>query len=170
MKTTPHVLLVDDDRDLAAMLHEYLELQGFAVELSGDGEEALKQVAANPPDLVILDVMLPGMDGFAVLQHLRAAGDNIPVIMLTARGEESDRIIGLMHGADDYLPKPFNPLELSARIQAVLKRTGTKSEPATNLLSAGKLLLDPWPPRTDYRCRPRGADCRRNARTRAVVA
>lgn len=139
-ETPPRLLLVDDDQQLAAMLHEYLELQGFAVMLCTDGESALLEIAKRPPDLLILDVMLPGINGFEVLQRLRETCD-VPVIMLTARGEESDRILGLMHGADDYLPKPFNPLELSARIKAILKRA-TKSTATVNELSAGPLQLD----------------------------
>ncbi|MDP6437950.1 MAG: response regulator transcription factor [Gammaproteobacteria bacterium] len=120
----PKLLLVDDDTELAAMLHEFLELQGFVVDSVGDGETALEKISEALPDLVILDVMLPGINGFEVLKKLRKAHD-LPVIMLTARGEEADRILGLMGGADDYLPKPFNPLELAVRIRAVLKRSLT---------------------------------------------
>jgi DNA-binding response OmpR family regulator len=138
----PHLLLVDDDEQLAAMLHEFLELQGFKVDMVGDGETALERIATAPPELVILDVMLPGIDGFEVLEQLRKAHD-LPVIMLTARGEESDRILGLMRGADDYLPKPFNPLELAVRIKAILKRSSanTASE-ARQELSVGTMKLD----------------------------
>jgi len=120
----PKLLLVDDDMQLAAMLHEFLELQGFAVDSVGDGETALEKIDEAPTDLLILDVMLPGINGFDVLKKLRKTHD-LPVIMLTARGEEADRILGLMGGADDYLPKPFNPLELAVRIRAVLKRSLT---------------------------------------------
>ncbi len=138
----PHLLLVDDDQQLAAMLHEFLELQGFKVDVIGDGEAALEQIATQPPELVILDVMLPGINGFEVLEQLRKTQD-LPVIMLTARGEESDRILGLMRGADDYLPKPFNPLELAVRIKAILKRSSanTASEPIQEL-SVGAMKLD----------------------------
>jgi DNA-binding response OmpR family regulator len=138
----PHLLLVDDDQQLAAMLHEFLELQGFKVDVIGDGEAALEQIATQPPELVILDVMLPGINGFEVLEQLRKTHD-VPVIMLTARGEESDRILGLMRGADDYLPKPFNPLELAVRIKAILKRSSanTASE-AIQELSVGTMKLD----------------------------
>ncbi len=132
------------------MLREFLELQGFAVATVHDGETALATVAAAPPDLVILDVMLPGISGFEVLKRLREHQD-LPVVMLTARGEESERIIGLLGGADDYLPKPFNPLELSARIQAVLKRSmnhesgderGGERGGAAGELRVGPLRLD----------------------------
>jgi len=138
----PSLLLVDDDAQLAAMLHEYLELQGFSVTVAGDGESALEHIASAPPELVILDVMLPGISGFKVLEKLRESYQ-LPVIMLTARGEESDRILGLMRGADDYLPKPFNPLELAARIKAVLKRTGTQTPTADrDELVVGPLTLN----------------------------
>ena len=138
----PHLLLVDDDEQLAAMLHEFLELQGFKVDVIGDGEAALEQIATQPPELVILDVMLPGMNGFEVLEQLRKTHD-LPVIMLTARGEESDRILGLMRGADDYLPKPFNPLELAVRIKAILKRSSANTAgEALQELSVGTMKLD----------------------------
>lgn len=138
----PHLLLVDDDQQLAAMLHEFLELQGFKVDVIGDGEAALEQIATQPPELVILDVMLPGINGFEVLEQLRKTHD-LPVIMLTARGEESDRILGLMRGADDYLPKPFNPLELAVRIKAILKRSSANTASETiQELSVGELKLD----------------------------
>ena len=140
-KALPHLLLVDDDAQLAAMLLEYLELQNFNVEVAPDGETALDIIAAAEPELIILDVMLPGINGFEVLQKLRETR-NTPVIMLTARGEEPDRIMGLMHGADDYLPKPFNPLELAARINAVLKRSKLNTADNKTLLKVGPLELD----------------------------
>lgn len=136
------LLLVDDDVTLAAMLQEFLELQGFLVATVHDGESALERIQAAPPDLLILDVMLPGMSGFEVLQRLRVNYD-LPVVMLTARGAESDRISGLLGGADDYLPKPFNPLELAARIQAVLKRSrGSEARSPDGDLAVGPLRLD----------------------------
>ncbi len=125
---TPNLLLVDDDRALAAMLVEYLELQGFKVRSVDSGERALASIEHEAPDLVVLDVGLPGMDGLETLRRLRER-QALPVIMLTARGEEADRIAGLLAGADDYLPKPFNPLELAARIRAVLKRSGAATSP-----------------------------------------
>ncbi|MEZ5500711.1 MAG: response regulator transcription factor [Steroidobacteraceae bacterium] len=139
----PRLLLVDDDRHLAALLEEFLSLQGFQVRMVHDGEAALEAIAADPPDLVVLDVMLPGISGFDVLATLRREHD-LPVMMLTARGDESDRIAGLTRGADDYLPKPFNPLELAARIRAVLKRTRVSAravDPQANL-SVGAIALD----------------------------
>lgn len=137
----PKLLLVDDDATLAAMLREFLELQGFAVTIAADGESGLAQLQHNLPDLVILDIMLPGIDGFEVLRQLRDEHD-MPVIMLTARGSEPDRILGLMRGADDYLPKPFNPLELTARIRAVLKRARPDSGNRSEVLSSGPLNLN----------------------------
>jgi len=136
------LLLVDDDVTLAAMLQEFLELQGFSVTAVPDGESALARVEEAPPELVVLDVMLPGISGFEVLKRLRERYD-LPVIMLTARGDESERIIGLLAGADDYLPKPFNPLELVARIQAILKRSrGSERRSADGDLVVGPLRLD----------------------------
>ena len=137
----PNLLLVDDDTALAAMLREFLELQGFAVNIAADGESGLARLHDKLPDLVILDVMLPGIDGFEVLRQLREAYD-MPVIMLTARGTEPDRILGLMRGADDYLPKPFNPLELVARIRAVLKRARPDSIDRSEVFTAGPLNLN----------------------------
>ena len=125
----PQLLIVDDDRALAAMLVEYLEMQGCHVLTAGSGEQALTEVAQQPVDLVVLDVGLPGIDGFETLRRLRLE-HTVPVIMLTARGEEQDRIAGLTAGADDYLPKPFNPLELAARVRAVLKRSGASQTTA----------------------------------------
>jgi len=121
------------------MLQEFLALQGFAVDVIDNGEAGLEHVNENTPDLVVLDVMLPGISGFDVLKQLRKDSD-VPVIMLTARGEESDRIHGLMEGADDYLGKPFSPMELTARIQAVLKRSATVTK--TTEVSAGPVTLN----------------------------
>lgn len=138
----PHLLIVDDDQALAGMLREILELEGYAVSSSPDGETALQRIAQQQPDLLILDVMLPGIDGFEVLSRVRAEHD-LPVIMLTARGEEAERIQGLTGGADDYIPKPFNPVELTARIRNVLRRIGqTDAEPATDDLAVGPLRLN----------------------------
>ena len=138
------ILLVDDDLALASLLREFLELQGFAVELAHRAEDALDAVSRRSPDLVVLDVMLPGISGFEALRRLREHHD-VPVIMLTARGEESERILGLMGGADDYLPKPCSPLELAVRIRTVLKRA---RPPTTNTavqqggVTVGPLTLD----------------------------
>ena len=115
------VLIIDDDQRLTAMLADYLGGHGFTVERRFTGGEGLSLLARQGFDAVVLDIMLPDLDGFEVCRRLRAASD-VPVLMLTARGEDTDRIVGLELGADDYLPKPFNPRELLARLKAVLRR------------------------------------------------
>ncbi len=115
------LLVVDDDERLRGLLAEYLGERGFRVETAPDGEAGLARARAGGIDLVVLDVMLPGQDGFQICRELRATS-RVPVLMLTARGDETDRIVGLELGADDYLSKPFNPRELLARVQAILRR------------------------------------------------
>ncbi|NDY94774.1 response regulator transcription factor [Wenzhouxiangella limi] len=115
------VLLVDDDRELAAMLVEYLSADGWQVETAARGPDGLDAALSDRFDVLILDIMLPGMNGLDVLRALRAKSE-LPVIMLTARGDDTDRIVGLELGADDYLPKPFNPRELGARLRALTRR------------------------------------------------
>jgi DNA-binding response OmpR family regulator len=117
-----HILVVDDEPAIVTVVRERLEREGFAVQAVASGEEALAHVDTGSPDLIVLDVMLPGIDGFEVLRRLRGAGHGVPVIVLTARDEDVDKIVGLELGADDYLVKPFNPRELSARIRALLRR------------------------------------------------
>jgi DNA-binding response OmpR family regulator len=117
------VLLIDDDEKLNVLLREYLGRFNFAVQTVVHPDEGLRTLKAEPPDIVILDVMLPDMDGFAVCRKIREQS-RVPVVMLTARGDVADRIVGLELGADDYLPKPFEPRELMARMQAVLRRGG----------------------------------------------
>jgi two-component system response regulator CpxR len=142
--TTNPLLLVDDDRELSRMLAEYLAGEGFETAIAPDGLTALDRLKSSNFDLVILDVMMPGMGGFEVLRRLRQMPLQVPVIMLTARGEEVDRIVGLELGADDYLAKPFNPRELMARIRAVLRRANVREtgDPDTPL-SLGSLRVDP---------------------------
>ena len=124
------ILLVDDDVELCELINEYLTPEGFVVEMQHDGAQGLEAARRGDCDLLVLDVMLPKMGGFEVLRQLRAGeGARLPVLMLTARGEEVDRIVGLELGADDYLPKPFNPRELSARIRAILRRTQVAASP-----------------------------------------
>lgn len=122
----PRILVIDDDEGLNELLTEYLGQFGFSVRTAAHPEEGLRALKADPPDLIVLDVMLPGMDGLAVCRKIRETS-RVPIIMLTARGHVMDRILGLEMGADDYLPKPFEPRELVARIQAVLRR-GVKVE------------------------------------------
>ncbi|MEZ5473624.1 MAG: response regulator transcription factor [Steroidobacteraceae bacterium] len=144
MQTESHkLLLIDDDIELAAMLQEFLELQGFEVATAQSGEIGLQQLEEQQPDLVVLDVMLPGLSGFETLQTIRERHD-VPVIMLTARGEEPERILGLMRGADDYLAKPCSPLELALRIRTILKRVRPSPVDADEavLLSIGPVRLD----------------------------
>lgn len=116
------ILVVDDDARLRSLLDRYLEEQGFTVKTVVDGPQMDRQLAREHYDLMVLDLMLPGEDGLSICRRLRGAGSTMPVIMLTARGDDVDRIVGLEIGADDYLPKPFNPRELVARINAVLRR------------------------------------------------
>ena len=145
MSNATSVLIVDDDRELAQMLTEYLTAEGFVTTVAHDGVTALNKLGANKYELVILDVMLPSLNGFDVLRNLRQTL-SVPVIMLTAHGTDVDRIVGLELGADDYLAKPFNPRELVARIRAVLRRfsprDGGSGSPAPPV-SVGQLRLDP---------------------------
>src|SRR6058998_3950858 len=141
----PKILVIDDDRRLRDLLVRYLTEQGFQVQALPDARELDKKLQRDPPHLVVLDLMLPGEDGLTVCRRLRGAGETVPIIMLTAKGEDVDRIIGLEMGADDYLPKPFNPRELVARIHAVLRRYGERSTPGAALqgrVSFGHFVLD----------------------------
>jgi len=119
------ILIVDDDEELCDLVSEYLTVEGFDVKCANDGEEGLNQALSDDYDLAILDVMLPRMNGFDVLRKLRETS-KLPVLMLTARGDDMERIVGLEIGADDYLPKPFNPRELAARLRAILRRAPAK--------------------------------------------
>jgi DNA-binding response OmpR family regulator len=132
------VLVVEDDRTVAEVVTRYLEREGFAVESVGDGQEALARADAQLPDLVVLDIMLPGLDGLEVCRRLRSRAP-IPVVMLTARGSEEDKVLGLELGADDYVSKPFSPRELTARVKAVLRRAGS---PLDDLDRSGSLEFD----------------------------
>jgi two-component system, OmpR family, response regulator ResD len=116
------ILVVDDDNTVSEILSRYLAREGYAVDKAGTGEDALEQARSRPPDLIVLDLMLPGLSGFDVCRRVRKTS-GIPIIMLTARGEEGERVFGLRLGADDYVVKPFSPRELAARIDSVLRRT-----------------------------------------------
>ena len=122
MPAQDHILVVDDDAEIRALLREYLQKQGYRVTAVADGKALRATVETSRPDVIVLDLMLPGEDGLSLCRGLRAHSD-VPIIMLTARGEETDRIVGLEMGADDYLAKPFSPRELLARIKSVLRRT-----------------------------------------------
>ena len=138
MKT---ILVVDDERKIADLARDYLEHAGFAVRIATDGGAALDAIRRDPPDLVVLDLGLPGMDGLDVTRAIRR-DSTLPVIMLTARDDELDKLIGLELGADDYLTKPFSPRELVARVRAVLRRVDGAAAPGDEIVRAGELILD----------------------------
>lgn len=151
------ILVIDDDVELCALVAEYLEPEGFQIESVYDGNRGLERAMSGDHRLVVLDVMLPGMNGFDVLRKIRNTS-KIPVLLLTARGEDVDRIVGLEIGADDYLPKPFNPRELVARIRAILRRTqvADKVEGAQipDVLHVGDVELDPATRTVHHRGQP----------------
>lgn len=139
---THRVLLIDDDVELVELMRDYLLREGFAVDAAYDGTSGTSAALSGRPDIVVLDVMMPGQSGLDTLRHIRASS-NLPVLMLTARGDDADRILGLELGADDYVPKPCTPRELTARLRAILKRTSAAAAIASGLISAGQLLLRP---------------------------
>ncbi|MEJ8800082.1 response regulator [Trinickia caryophylli] len=139
------ILVVDDDAELRDLLRDYLVRQGIEVSVLHDAATLERRIERERPDLIVLDLMMPGVDGLTALRKLRAAGDDIPVIMLTARADDVDRIVGLELGADDYLGKPFNPRELLARVQAVLRRRRTVPSAAPEQrepFAFGRFVLD----------------------------
>ncbi|HKE38446.1 MAG TPA: two-component system response regulator OmpR [Casimicrobiaceae bacterium] len=141
--TTPKILVIDDDPRLRDLLVRYLSEQGFIVQALPDARDLDKKLQRDPPHLLVLDLMLPGEDGLAICRRLRGSGETLPVIMLTAKGEDIDRIVGLEIGADDYLPKPFNPRELVARINAVLRRHTERLAPGAPAVE-GKISFGPY--------------------------
>jgi two-component system OmpR family response regulator/two-component system response regulator CpxR len=141
-RTANRVLLVDDDVELVGMLRDYLVREGFAVDAVHDGESAVHAAAAGRHDLIVLDVMMRGISGIEALARIRTAS-NVPILMLTARGDDTDRIVGLELGADDYVPKPCTPRELTARIRAILKRVTPQLGAQAQPLVVGALTL--WP-------------------------
>ena len=139
---TQKILIIDDDIKLIDLLSEYFQENGFNVSAIMEGTQALKTIQEKEPDLIILDIMLPGKDGLDVLKEIRAKV-SVPVIMLTARGDDTDRIVGLELGADDYLPKPFNPRELLARIRAILRRQDrTPALEEQSIIRSGDMILN----------------------------
>ncbi|GIV96173.1 MAG: DNA-binding response regulator [Herpetosiphonaceae bacterium] len=153
------ILIVDDEPSVVDVVSSRFEREGFIVVRAGNGEEALRLAAESDYDILLLDVWLPGIDGFEMLRRLRAAGDDTPVIMLTARGDEVDRVVGLELGADDYVVKPFSPRELVARVRALLRRTAEArrlrellSDPAVE--RSGGLILDVARRRASFRDHP----------------
>lgn len=135
------ILVVEDEAKIAEVLHLYLERNGYEVSVASDGHQALESVRRQTPDLVLLDLNLPGVDGLEVCRRLRQES-SVPIIMVTARSEETDKLIGLELGADDYVTKPFSPREIVARVRAVLRRV-TSSGPHPSILRVGELSLDP---------------------------
>jgi len=129
MKAVNHILVIDDDRELVDLLREYLVPEGFTIDAAFDHASGLQKALNGNDELIILDVMLPGGSGFELLKKMRAESASTPVLLLTARGDAVDRIVGLQIGADDYLPKPFDPRELVARIHAILRRTRAAGHP-----------------------------------------
>ena len=136
------VLVVEDDANVAEVLSRYLRREGFQVTCLDDGAAALERALADPPDLAVLDIMLPGLSGLEVCRRLRAAKD-VPIILLTALGEETDRVVGLELGADDYVVKPFSPREVTARVKAILRRARAAPADGAAPIVAGDLRIDP---------------------------
>ncbi len=136
------VLVVDDKRNILELATLYLEAEGFQVLTATDGQTALDKIAQHKPDLVLLDIMLPQMDGWEVCRRLRQAGNSVPIIMLTARADDVDKIVGLELGADDYVTKPFNPREMIARVKAVLRRYGIGAS-TPPIIRLSSLEIDP---------------------------
>jgi two-component system response regulator CpxR len=140
---TTRVLVIDDDQELTSMLQEFLASEGFEVDCAADAASGLAAIRERPADLLVLDVMLPGSSGFDLLRSLRQSHPRLPVLMLTARGEAVDRILGLELGADDYLAKPFDPRELAARLRAIHRRAqSTTNDTAQTIIELGKLKID----------------------------
>jgi two-component system response regulator CpxR len=148
------VLFIDDDVELCALHQEVLESEGFEVSLAYDGESGVEAMARSPSDIVVLDVMMPGMGGVETLRQIRQSS-SVPVLMLTARGDDIDRILGLELGADDYVTKPCTPRELVARVRAILRRVTSGGRPeATGVLRTGALLVEPAARRASWRGEP----------------
>ncbi|MED4454972.1 response regulator transcription factor [Metabacillus fastidiosus] len=136
------ILLVDDDQQIAELIEVYLNNEGYVIDKAGDGVEALQVLARTPADLIILDIMMPKMDGLEFCKEVRKT-NHVPILMVSAKVEDMDKIIGLMTGADDYMSKPFNPLELTARVKALLRRANyERAEKEEDLLYAGSLQID----------------------------
>ncbi|MBP6179173.1 MAG: response regulator transcription factor [Anaerolineales bacterium] len=141
--TSELILLVDDEPSIIQLSRMYFERDGYRVQEINDGEAAIEAVTKHRPALIVLDVMLPKVDGFEVCRRLRSSGDQTPIIMLTARDEDIDKILGLELGADDYLTKPFNPRELLARVKAILRRSDGRKQADDKPVHRGDLTVDP---------------------------
>jgi two-component system alkaline phosphatase synthesis response regulator PhoP len=152
------VLVVDDEASIVQLARLYLERDGFRVASVGDGLSALKAVAEQSPSLMVLDVMLPELDGLEVCRRLRASNNPVPILMVTARDEDIDKILGLELGADDYMTKPFNPRELVARVKAILRRNDRPTHAASEMIVHGNLAIDTA--RREARCKGELLDLR----------
>src|ERR1700726_947306 len=139
--STPHILVVEDDHQIGMLVAKYLRTNEYRVTTAKDAREMHCALSASRIDLLVLDLNLPGEDGLSICRRLRAQGSPIPIVMLTAKGEEIDRIVGLEMGADDYLPKPFNPRELLARIKAILRRRRGSAQAEDAALRFGRLEI-----------------------------
>jgi len=137
------ILVVDDEPNIVQLARMYLEQEGFKVASVGDGLTALKQVERKKPDLMVLDIMLPELDGLEVCRQLRYEDNSIPILMLTARDDDIDKILGLELGADDYMTKPFNPREMVARVKAILRRGAPSTDPSQEPIQISDLVIDP---------------------------
>jgi two-component system response regulator BaeR len=137
----PHILIVEDERKIAELMADYMQAAGFSTHIVSDGREVAAAIIAHPPDLLLLDLMLPGKDGLTVCRDVRA-GSNVPIVMVTARVEEVDRLLGLELGADDYICKPFSPREVVARVKAILRRAGALPRAASDAPPATRLVID----------------------------
>ena len=142
MSTTPRVLLVEDEAGLRLTLTDRLGSEGYSVETASDGESGLAQAASGGYDLIVLDVMLPKMNGFDVCREVRQRGVTTPILMLTARGQVVDKVVGLKLGADDYLTKPFETIELMARLEALLRRVPSGAQPGAEIYRFGDVVVD----------------------------
>ncbi|AXS42519.1 response regulator transcription factor [Breoghania sp. L-A4] len=147
------VLLVDDDVELTTLLKEYLVEEGFEVSTAHDGRTAIGIASSNTVDIIVLDIMMPHMNGIEILQRIRRKS-TVPVLMLTAKGDDADRIAGLNLGADDYVPKPCSPGELAARLRAILRRAGLAAGAASEILRAGELIMHPGSRIAEWRGEP----------------
>ncbi len=136
------ILIIEDEKEMAEGLRDNFEFEGYGVAIAGDGEKGLALAQADPPDLIVLDVMLPKKSGFDVCKELRLQGLTTPIIMLTARGQEIDKVLGLELGADDYITKPFSVRELLSRVKAVLRRSGPEKKPPAGQHRIGRLSVD----------------------------
>ncbi|GIK29491.1 MAG: response regulator transcription factor [Chloroflexi bacterium] len=139
---TETILIIDDEQRIIDLARMYLEQDGYLVKHETDGQAGYRHIVEHEPSLIVLDLMLPGMDGLEICRRVRAQSD-VPIIMLTARSDDIDKIVGLELGADDYLTKPFNPRELLARVKAILRRTDRKTAPTSEVVAVGNLTIDP---------------------------